>query len=63
MTKAQQDLETKTDALDAELEKVNVSEVTTQTVSKINEVLNVKQEESEAIIEEKKENNTLQIFP
>ena len=54
LTKAHQDLETKTNELNAELEKVKVNEVTTKTVPKINKVLKVKQEENEEIIKEKK---------
>ena len=38
MTKSNNDLETKTNALDAELEKVKVSEVLTQTVYELNKV-------------------------
>ena len=51
MNKAHQQLEIKTNARNAELEKVKVREVSTQTVSKIT---NMKQEESEASFEEKK---------
>ena len=59
LTKAHQDLETKTNELYAELEKVRVSEVTTKTVPKINKVSKVKQEEKEENIKEKKRKNTL----
>ena len=52
MTKAHQDLETKTIELNAGLEKVKVREVTTQTVPKINKVSKVKQEDSEDNIKE-----------
>ena len=45
LDKAYEDLVIKTNALDAELEKVNVSEVSIQTDPEINEV-SVKQEES-----------------
>ena len=38
LSKAQQDLETKNNALNAELEKVKVSEISTKTFSKIIEV-------------------------
>ena len=62
LTKAQQDLVAKTNALDAELGKVKVSEVSTQTGSDINEVPIVKEEACEAN-KEKKKTNTLQIFP
>ena len=58
LTKAHQDLETKTNELDAELEKMNASEVTVETVSKINKVSKVKQEDN---IKEKKR-NTMTIF-
>ena len=51
LIKAQEDLEIKTNALDAELQKVGVEEVWTQTVSKLNEVSNVKQEEFDTNIE------------
>ena len=51
LIKAQEDLEIKTIALDAELHKVGVGEVSTQTVSKLNEVSNVKQEEFDTNIE------------
>ena len=65
LSKAQEDLETKTSALNEELGKVKVTKVSTKTLSerkevatqtnyKVNEVLNVKQEESDAKIEEKK---------
>ena len=53
MAKCHQDLESKTNALDSELEKVKSSEVSTQTVSEKNKVSNVKQEESEYNIKEK----------
>ena len=53
VTKAQQDLETKTSALNSELEKVKVITASTQTVSDCKEVLNVKQEESKTSNEEK----------
>ena len=53
MTKAYQDLETQTYELETELEKVKGNDVSTQTVSKINNVLNVKQEQIETKIEEK----------
>ena len=43
LTKAHQDLETKTNALEAEVEKVKANNVSTQTVSKVNDVSNVKQ--------------------
>ena len=52
LDKAYEDLVIKTNALDAELEKVNVSEVSIQTDPEINEV-SVKQEESKDNIEEK----------
>ena len=42
LIKAQEDLEIKTNALDAELQKVGVEEVSTQIVSNLDEVLNVK---------------------
>ena len=58
LTKAHQDLETKTNELFAELEEVRVSEVTTKTVPKINIVSKVKQEEKEENIKEKKKRNT-----
>ena len=45
LIKAHEDLEIKTYALDAELHKVGVVEVSTQTVPKLNEVLNIDQEE------------------
>ena len=54
LTKAQQDLVAKTNALDAELGKVKVSEVSTQTGSDINEVPIVKEEACEANKEKKK---------
>ena len=54
LNKAYQELKAKTNALNAELEKVKQSEVSTQTNSEIPEVSNVKQKESEANIEEKK---------
>ena len=41
-TKAYQELENKTKALDAELEKVEVNEVSTQTASAKSEVSSVK---------------------
>ena len=47
LTKAHQDLETKTNELNVELEKIKVKEVTAETVPKINKVLKVKQEDSE----------------
>ena len=53
MTKAHEDLEIKTNALNAELEKVEVSEVLIQTGPKIKEVSNVKEEENETHDEEK----------
>ena len=52
LDKAYEDLVIKTNALDAELEKVDVSEVSIQTDPEINEV-SVKQEESKDNIEEK----------
>ena len=42
LTKAQEDLQTKTNALNAELEKLRLSEVSPQTGNKIIEVLNMK---------------------
>ena len=51
LIKAHEDFEIKTNALDAELQKVGVEEVWTQTVSKLNEVSNVKQEEFDTNIE------------
>ena len=42
LTKAYRDLETKTNSLEAELENVKGNDVSTQTVSEINNVLNVK---------------------
>ena len=54
MTKAHEDLEIKTSALNAELQKVQVSEASTQTVSKINEVSNVQHKEGEYNTEENK---------
>ena len=53
LTKAHQDLETKSNALNEELEKVKVTEVSTQTVSDTNEMSDFKQEVSEAHGEEK----------
>ena len=53
LIKAHQDLEDKTIALDKELKKVNVNEVSTQTVHAINDVSSVKQEESKIHVEEK----------
>ena len=56
LTKAHEDLETKTNALDAELKKkvnIKVCEVFPQTISKINYDANLTKEESEAHIEEK----------
>ena len=53
LTKAHHDLETKSKALDTELEKVKVNEVSIQTSFDKNKVLNVKQEEIEANIKEK----------
>ena len=47
VTKAQQDLETKTRELNSELEKVKVITASTQTVSDFKEVLNIKQEKSQ----------------
>ena len=47
LTKAHEDLETKTNALNAEIEKVRVVEVSTQSNPNIKEVLNVKEEEHE----------------
>ena len=61
LTKAHQNLETKTNELNEELEKVKVREVTTETVPKMNKVSRVKQEDSEDNIKEKKK-NTLHIF-
>ena len=52
LTKAYQDLQTKTNALEAEVEKVKSNNVSTQTVSTINDVSNVKQEHIETNIEE-----------
>ena len=65
LRKAHEDLETKTSALNEELDKVKVNkvskhtvserkEVATQTIYKMNEVSNVKQEERYANIEENK---------
>ena len=51
LIKAHQDLEDKTIALDKELRKVNVSEVSGQTVPAMNEVSSVKQEDSKIYIE------------
>ena len=53
MTKAQQDLETKTSALNSELEKVKVITASTQTVHDFKETSSVKQEESKTSNEEK----------
>ena len=53
MTKSHQDLETKKKTLEVELEKVKISEMSTQTVTEIIEPSNVKQEECETNIEEK----------
>ena len=52
LTKAHQDLDTKSKALDTELEKVKLKEVSTQTGSKTNEVLKVKEEEIKSDIKE-----------
>ena len=59
LTKAHQYLETKTNEVNAELEKVKVREVTTQTVPKINKVLKVKKEDSEDNIKEEKKKKYL----
>ena len=61
LDKAYEDLVIKTNALDAELEKVNVSEVSIQTDPEINEV-SVKQEESKDNIEEKYKEIPCQYF-
>ena len=55
LNKAHQDLETKTNVLNTELEKLKVSKTWTQTVSDSNEVSDVKQKESKNYITEKKE--------
>ena len=53
MTKAYRDLKTKINSLEAELEKVKANDVSTQTISEIKNVLNIKQEHIETKIEEK----------
>ena len=53
LTKAHQDLETKSNALNEELEKVKVTELSTQTVSDTNELSDFQHEVSEAHVEEK----------
>ena len=63
LTKAQQDLESKTNELDAEVEKVKVCEVSTQTVSEIYNISNMKQEEVEANNEEKYNAIPCKYFP
>ena len=64
LDKAHQDLEAKTNDLDAELNKVRegVSSVSTQTVSTMNEVADMKQEETEAHIEAKNKNIPCKYF-
>ena len=54
LTKAQEDLQTKTNALNAELDKLRLSEVSPQTGNKITEVSNMKEEETEKEIEKSK---------
>ena len=53
LTKAHQDLETKSNALNEELEKVKVTKVSTQTVSDTNELSDFQHEVSEAHVEER----------
>ena len=53
LNKAHQDLEIKSNAVNEELEKVKVTELSTQTVYDINEFSDFKQEVSEAHVEEK----------
>ena len=53
LTKAHEELEIKTNKLEAELEKVRISEVSTQTGPKIKEVPTVKEEENKTHNEEK----------
>ena len=54
LNKVNQDLETKKNALNTELEEPKVSKAWTQTVSDSNEVSDVKTEESKTNIKEKK---------
>ena len=53
LIKAHKDLEIKTDALDAELQKVKGSEASKETFPKINEAPNVKEKESGGTMKEK----------
>ena len=64
MDEAHQDLEAKTNNLDAELNKVRegVSSVSTQTVSTMNVVADMKQEATEAHIEAKHKNIPCKYF-
>ena len=64
LDKAHQDLEAKTNDLDAELRKVRegVSSVSTQTVSSINKVSDMKEEKAEAHIEAKHKNIPCKYF-
>ena len=63
MTKEKQELETKTNALDAKLEKAILCEMSPQAVSELDNVSNVKQQDGEANIATTQNCNTLQVFP
>ena len=54
LTKAHKDLENKNNAIDAEIEKVKESQVSSKTVSERKDVLNVKQEQIETNNEDNK---------